>query len=170
MKKLFLLLMVTGLYTGITACAQAPSPGASVSETTASGVKISIDYSSPGVKGRKIFAPKSEKALQPYGEIWRTGANDITKLTFSKAVTLGGKSVAAGSYGLFAIPGEKEWTIIISKKSTGSGATYPEGEDLFRFKVTPKKAPMTERLVYKISKAGVITLTWETTEIDIPVK
>lgn len=162
--------MMAGMLTINTACGQPPSPPASVSETTTSGVKITIDYSSPGVKGRKIFADKSVKPLQPYGTIWRAGANDITMLEINKDVTLAGRPLKAGKYGLFAIPGPNEWTLIISKQWSGSGATYPEGEDLFRFKVKPKKAPFTERLVYKISKSGVVSLVWENTQVDFAIK
>jgi len=167
MKKL-LFVMMASFFPILMACAQVrPSPPAKVSETTTSGVKITVDYSSPGVKGRKIFGVTG---LQPYGTIWRTGANDITMLEVSKAVTLEGKALPAGKYGLFAIPGEKEWTLIISKKWSGQGSEYPEGQDLFRVKVIPKKAPFTERLVYKISKTGVVSLIWENTQVDFALK
>jgi hypothetical protein len=168
MKAKLLFILFAGIFSGFAACAQLrPSPAASVSETTTSGVKITIDYSQPGVKGRKIFGVTG---LQPYGTIWRAGANEITLLEVSKDAKLEGKPLPAGKYGLFAIPGANEWTIIVSKKWEGSGAEYPKGQDLFRVKVKPKKAPFTERLVYKISKSGVISLIWENTQVDFAVK
>jgi hypothetical protein len=164
-KRLLVLFLA---FFSLAACAQMrPSPPAKVSQITASGVKISIDYSQPGVKGRKIFGVTG---LQPYGQIWRAGANEITLLEVSKPVKLEGKPLPAGKYGLFAIPGANEWTIIVSKKWEGSGAEYPEGQDLFRVKVKPKKAPFTERLVYKISKTGVVSLLWENTQVDFTIK
>jgi len=72
---------------------------------------IEIVYSRPGVKGRTIFG-----GIVPYGQVWRTGANEATKITFSTPVKLEGKDIPAGTYGLFTIPGEDEWTVIISTK------------------------------------------------------
>jgi len=79
--------------------------------------KITIDYGRPGVKGRKIFGE-----LVPYGKVWRAGANSSTKITFEQSVNFGGKTVPAGTYGLFVIPTEKEWKIILNKDSQQWGA------------------------------------------------
>ena len=167
MKKL-LFVMMAGFFPILMACAQVrPSPPAKVSETTTSGVKISIDYSQPGVKGRKIFGVTG---LQPYGQVWRAGANEVTLLQVSRAVKLEGKALPAGKYGIYAIPGEKEWTLIISKAWEGQGSEYDKKDDLFRVVVKPLKAPFTERLIYKISKSGVVSLMWENTQVDFAVK
>ena len=94
---------------------------------------IEIVYSRPGVKDRTIFG-----GIVPYGQVWRTGANQATKITFSTPVKLEGTDIPAGTYALFTIPGEKEWTIIINKGATQWGAfQYNEKDDVARFKVTP---------------------------------
>jgi hypothetical protein len=86
-----------------------PSPDATVSQYV--GItKITVDYSSPGVKGRKIWGD-----LVPYGKIWRTGANEVTSITFSNPVKINGNELPAGNYGIHTIPGENEWEIIFSK-------------------------------------------------------
>ena len=98
--------MITGLFSAFTACAQRPSPPAKVSETTSAGVKITVDYSQPAVKGRTIG-----KEIAPFGQVWSTGANEATWMEVSKDVKVEGKALKAGKYGIWTIPGEKEWTI-----------------------------------------------------------
>ncbi len=166
MKRTILLLVITGLFSGFTACAQRPSPAAKVSQTTASGVKISIDYSQPGVKGRTIG-----KDIAPYGKVWRTGANEATVFEVSKNVKIQGKSLAAGKYSLYSIPGEKEWTIIINKTWNQSGSEYSQAEDVLRFVVKPvKSAAFTERMTFTISKAGLVSLIWGDHQVNFSVK
>ena len=113
MKKIFLLAVAT--YFFILSDAQQlttpqPSPTANIKQNFALS-SIEISYSRPGVKGRKIFGD-----LVPYGKVWRTGANNATTITFGEDVTIGGKKVPRGKYGLLTIPGESEWTFIISKQ------------------------------------------------------
>ena len=97
--------------------------------------KVSVKYSRPNIKGRSISAD-----LAPYGEVWRTGANDATVITFTDAVTLEGSPVAPGEYALFTIPGKDEWTIILNKESKQWGAySYKQTEDVLRFKVKTAK-------------------------------
>jgi len=97
--------------------------------------KVSVKYSRPNIKGRSISAD-----LAPYGEVWRTGANDATVITFTDAVTLEGNPVSAGEYALFTIPGKDEWTIILNKESKQWGAySYKQTEDVLRFKVKTAK-------------------------------
>jgi hypothetical protein len=108
-----------------------PSSTAMVTQTFGLG-KISLTYSRPDVKGRKIFG-----YMEPYGTVWRTGANSATVIKFSDDVTMEGKKIPAGEYGLFSIPGEKEWTIIISKQPNQWGAySYKESDDFVRFTVS----------------------------------
>ncbi len=96
---------------------------------------IEITYSRPSVKGRTIYG-----GIVPYGEVWRTGANASTKISFSTDVKLNGNAVPAGKYSLFTIPGEEEWTIIISKDTNSFGAFgYKPENDLVRFKAAPVK-------------------------------
>ena len=106
--------------------------------------KIDLVYSRPNVKGRKIFG-----GMEPYGTVWRTGANSATVIKFSDDVTMEGKKIPAGEYGLFSIPGENEWTIIISKQPNQWGAyTYKEADDFVRFTVkTEHLSALTETMM-----------------------
>ncbi len=93
--------------------------------------KVTVKYSRPNIKGRSISAD-----LAPYDEVWRTGANDATVITFTEAVTLEGNAVAPGEYALFTIPGKDEWTIILNKETKQWGSySYKQTEDVLRFKV-----------------------------------
>jgi len=98
---------------------------------------IEINYSRPSVKGRKIFG-----GLVPYGEVWRTGANNATKISFSTPVKINGTQLPAGSYELFSIPGEQEWTVIFHKPMSQWGAyTYDPKNDVARVTVKPIATP-----------------------------
>jgi len=130
---------------------------------------IEITYSRPSVKGRKIYG-----GLVPYGEVWRTGANASTKISFSTPVKLNGHEVPAGKYSLFTIPGEDEWTIIISKNTNSFGAFgYKPDEDLLRFKIAPKKLTDTSIETFVIEfnhirdDSAVLNLVWEKTIVPI---
>ena len=129
---------------------------------------VTVDYSSPGVKGRTIG-----KEIAPYGQVWRTGANAATKITFSKDVMLEGKPVKAGTYSLFTVPNENEWVIILNKTAEQWGAfKYEEVQDLLRVKVKPTTSKENnERFKIAITEkgkhAGVMTLLWG--NISVPV-
>jgi hypothetical protein len=127
---------------------------------------ISINYGSPSVKGRVIWGN-----LVPYGKVWRAGANEATTFTCDKAITVEGKTLAAGSYGFFVIPTENEWTIIFNKTAIQWGAyEYKEKADALRVMVKAKKTPaMNERLLYKVTASG-ISLLWENLEVPISIK
>src|SRR5438046_1969942 len=114
--------------------AKRPSPPAQAKATVA-GKTITINYSQPAVKGREIWGK-----LVPYGQVWRTGANETTTIEFSDDVTLEGKPVAKGRYALFTIPNEKEWTIIINKGIKWGAFTYKQDEDVLRVNVPAKKS------------------------------
>ena len=94
---------------------------------------VSVNYSRPNVRGREIFG-----GLVPYDKVWRTGANESTKIKFSDAVKVGGKDVPAGEYAFYTIPGKDEWTIILSKDTKGWGAyDYKQDTDAVRVQVKP---------------------------------
>jgi len=114
-----------------------PSPFAKVVQTVGL-TDITVDYSSPGVKGRKIWG-----AVVPYDQLWRAGANNPTKITFSRDVSIADKPVPAGSYAFFIIPTKGAWTVILNKKvdQAGTGRDYKQADDLLRLQVTPKPAP-----------------------------
>jgi hypothetical protein len=146
-----------------------PSPFAKVWQMVGL-TEITVDYSSPGVKGRKIWG-----GLVPYDQMWRAGANSATKVTFSKDVTFAGKPVPAGTYAFFVIPGKAEWTVILSKKAdqAGTGRDYKQDQDLLRVQVKPKPAPFRERLAYLVTdftddKAS-LDLEWEKLRLPIPL-
>lgn len=145
-----------------------PSPYATVKQTVGL-TDITIDYSSPGVKGREIWGK-----LVPYGELWRTGANKATKITFSKDVTINGENVPAGSYSLFTIPGKDEWTVILNKETElwGTGG-YKEENDLMRFNVKPETSSMMwERLHFVFTdftdSEATVNLFWK--KLNLPFK
>jgi tetratricopeptide (TPR) repeat protein len=138
-----------------------PSPTANVKQNFALS-SIEISYSRPGVKGRKVFGD-----LVPYGKVWRTGANNATTITFGEDVMVGGKKLPAGKYGLLTIPGENEWTVIISKQTTvTSPADYKQDQDVVRVNTKPEKIPFSiETFMINIdnikSNSCVIGLAWE---------
>ena len=175
MKKLFTMaLFATALMTGIHASAQAtedkskrPSPPAKVTEKIKSGVTISIDYSQPSVKGRTIG-----KDLEPMnGEVWRTGANEATVFETDKAVTIDGKKLPAGKYGLFTLFNGNDVTVIFNKTWKQWGAfKYKEADDALRIKTKViNESSSTEKMTFKISPAGVVTLLWGNKKVEFTV-
>ncbi|MGD0252710.1 MAG: DUF2911 domain-containing protein [Verrucomicrobiota bacterium] len=171
---LFALVFAGGLVFASRLSAQTPGvnfPAASPACTLKQRVgltDIEIVYSRPGVKNRAIFG-----GIVPYGQVWRTGANQATKVTFSTPVKLEGTDIPAGTYALFTIPGEKEWTIIINKGATQWGAfQYNEKDDVARFKVTPvMPAETIETFTIEFNRirdeSAVLNLVWEKTVVPI---
>jgi hypothetical protein len=131
---------------------------------------IEIDYSRPGVKNRIIFG-----GIVPYGQVWRTGANEATKISFSTAVKLEGHEIPAGTYALFTIPGESDWTIIISTNAAQWGAfQYNQKDDFVRFKVTPVTLMQNiETFAIEFNhirdESAVLELVWEKTVVPIHI-
>ena len=151
-----------------------PSPPASAACQFSDGKTIKIDYSSPRAKGRKIFGEASEKALVPYGQIWRTGANDATTLVTDTNVTVGGKAVPAGSYTIFTEPKADAWLLVISKKTGEWGTDYPgEKEDLLRVPMTVSKTSVpVENFTIAFDQAGskcTLRIEWENTRASVEI-
>jgi hypothetical protein len=122
---------------------------------------ITINYHRPAVGGREIWGK-----TVPYGKVWRAGANENTTITFSDGVTVEGKPLAAGTYGLHTIPDKDQWTIIFSKNATSWGSfSYDEKEDALRVNVKPHAAEAFEALTYTFDDvkpdSAVATLRWE---------
>ncbi len=146
-----------------------PSPNAKVSQFI--GVtEVTVDYSSPGVKNRKIWG-----GVVPYDKVWRAGANSPTKITFSKDVTIDGKPLAAGSYTFLVLPTPGRWTLIFNKDPKGVGVFgYNKADDVLRVDVKPQPAPMRERLAYLFSgfndAGGSLDLEWEKLRASLPIK
>ncbi|HWF02369.1 MAG TPA: DUF2911 domain-containing protein [Candidatus Angelobacter sp.] len=129
---------------------------------------ITINYHRPLVKGRKVWG-----GLVPYGEVWRAGANENTTIEFTDPVTVEGKPLAKGIYGLHMLPTENDWTIIFSKAATAWGSfTYNQSEDALRVTVKPHAADMKEALAYEVDDvtptSATITMRWE--KIAVPFK
>ena len=148
----------------------APSPACTLKQRVGL-TDFEIVYSRPSMKGRKIFG-----GLVAYGEVWRTGANNATKLTFNTPVKFNGHEIPAGTYGLFTIPGEKEWTIIINKNSGQWGAyRYDEKQDVVRFKVTPDKlAEQVETFTIDFNdlrdESATLYLVWDNVFVPIRIE
>jgi hypothetical protein len=147
-----------------------PSPPAKAECKLADGKTITIDYSSPRAKGRKIFG-----SLVPYGQVWRAGANEATTFVTSSDITVGGKAVPAGKYTIFTVPAEDKWTLVISKKTGEWGTAYPGPDnDLARvdMKVSKTSAPVENFTIAFDQSGGGCTLKmeWETTEASVDIK
>jgi tetratricopeptide (TPR) repeat protein len=126
---------------------------------------VTITYHRPQVNGRTIFGD-----VVPYDRVWRAGANDNTTIEFTDAVSIEGQSLAAGRYGLHAIPGKSEWTLIFSTNSTSWGSfSYDKKEDALRIRVKPTEIPMHDLLTYEFldlkPDAATIALEWERTMV-----
>lgn len=172
MKKLVvLMLLAIGSLGVFKASAQAdkskrPSPPDTVSATLKSGVKVTVAYSQPAVKGRTIGSD-----IAPYGKVWRTGANEATTIEFSKDVKVEGKALPAGKYSLYSIPGADEWVIIINKTAMQWGTVYEEGKDALRVTLkTGKSAAFAERLKFTIEPAGKVSFVWGDKLVAFTVK
>lgn len=130
---------------------------------------VEVDYSRPNKNGREIFG-----GLVPYGKLWRTGANAVTKIKFSRAVTLGGKEIPAGEYALFTIPTANEWTIILSKDAkVQSAADYKQENDAARITATPESIPIaieTFTIALNDVKGASATLDFFWDKTRVPVK
>ena len=135
---------------------------------------VKIDYSSPRAKGRKIFGTAAEQALVPYGEVWRTGANEATTLETDANVKVGGKPVPAGKYTIFTIPKPDEWMLVISKKTGEWGTDYPgEKEDLARVPMTGSKTSgPVENFTIAFDQGGskcTLRMEWADTRASVEI-
>jgi len=164
--------VVLGLAVMATSCmgqTNPPSTPAKADCKFADGKTITVNYSSPRMKGRKIFGE-----LVPYGKVWRAGANEATTFVADTNLTVGGKDVPAGSYTIFTLPNQDSWKLIISKKTGEWGVPYPgEGDDFARIdmKVSQLPSPL-ENFTISFDHAGgtcTMNLDWETTRASIVI-
>jgi len=174
MKNLRLFRLLTLLLTGVLwvsrtqaqdAAKEKPSPAATATGKIGKAT-VTVAYSSPAVKGRTVWG-----GLVPYGQVWRAGANEATTFTTDQPLAVEGKALPAGTYALFVLPTEKQWTIIFNKTAKQWGAfKYDEKQDALRVMATPRKAAsMAERLVYEVTPQGLI-LRWENQEVLVGLK
>ncbi|RZL30944.1 MAG: DUF2911 domain-containing protein [Pedobacter sp.] len=172
MKTMFksIALLFTAITISASAMAQDAQPKPSPAATVTGKIKaatITINYSSPAVKGRKIWG-----GLEAYDKVWRAGANEATTFETDKDIMVQGKALPAGKYSFFLIPKESgTWTAIFNKEPKQWGAyKYEEGKDALRVDVKTKALKATqERLVYKITKTG-FSLDWDKISVPVAIK
>jgi hypothetical protein len=155
---------------------------ASVMQRLGVDTDITIEYSRPGIKGRKVWGDLVPFGLAPGNKYskdkpfpWRAGANENTIIQFSKDVLIEGQKLPAGKYGLHMIPGEKEWIIIFSKNNSSWGSfAYNQDEDALRVTVVPAKAPLQEWLMYGFDdlagSSATAVLHWEQVKVPFKIK
>ncbi|HUR81512.1 MAG TPA: DUF2911 domain-containing protein [Thermoanaerobaculia bacterium] len=165
-------LLVLSLFLSVAAFAQHDaatpqkplSPKQQVEYKAGKKKKITIDYSAPSKRERVIFG-----GLVPYGQVWRTGANAATTLTTNADLMIGSLHVPAGTYTLYTIPGEKEWTLIVNKQTGQWGTEYDQKQDLGRVKLyvaSPLKTPVE---TFRIGIDKTLSFTWDTTKVWVPI-
>ena len=146
---------------------QRPSPAAQAQCRFSDGKAITTDYSSPRAKGRKIFG-----GLVPYGEVWRTGANDATTFVTTTNLTVEGKEIPAGSYTIFTIPAQDKWTLIINKKTGEWGIPYKyQSDELVRvsMQASSTSGPV-ENFTISFGQNGgscALQMSWENTQASV---
>ncbi len=146
-----------------------PSPPAKATCDLGGGKTITVDYSSPRMKGRKIFG-----GLVPFGEVWRAGANEATTFVTTSDLMVGGTHVPAGNYTIFTIPNKDKWTLIINKKTGEWGIPYKyESDELARvdMKVSATSAPV-ENFTIAFDKTGAgctLRMEWENTQASVDI-
>lgn len=144
------------------------SPNATVGQTI--GVtEVTIRYGRPSVRGRDIFG-----GLVPFGEVWRTGANEATTISFSTPVHIEGQALDAGTYGFFTIPGPDQWTLIFNETAEQWGAyNYDAGQDALRVQVTPQSASAQELLTFSFHNvtdtSATAALRWAETRVPFEI-
>lgn len=172
MKKFLSLALTVFITCSMSAQIQTPaaSPAASLTQTVGL-TKISMDYSRPSMRGRKIFG-----GILPYGTIWRTGANSTTKFSTDKAITLGGKELKAGTYSLYTIPGENEWEVIFYTDDSNPLLTeFDDSKIALRTMAEAQQLPMNiETFTITIddvtADGATLGLMWENQYVGVPFK
>ncbi|MDX2250588.1 MAG: DUF2911 domain-containing protein [Bacteroidia bacterium] len=149
-----------------------PAGTASLSQ---GGLDVSLTYSRPFKKGRLVFGPEAEGALQPYGKYWRLGANEATEITFSKAVKFAGKPVAAGQYVIYAVPGESTWTFGLNTELGRWGyAEVDHGKDVLTVEVPSTTLPeIVEQLTLDFTGQDSVlflNMKWDQTHVAVPIE
>ena len=129
------------------------------------GVAVVVEYGRPNVNGREIWG-----ALVPWDKVWRTGANEATTISFDQDVTVAGEALAAGTYGLFTVPGKSEWTLIFNRMADQWGSSkYDKAQDALRITATSKSHGMVESLDFVIESNDLV-LRWEKLALAVPIQ
>jgi hypothetical protein len=147
-----------------------------VAETNANGFSAKVEYCQPAKKGRIIFGALTsvQKALCPYGEVWRTGANEATLITFGQDVMIAGKPLKKGTYSLWTVPDPATWTVVFNSETGQWGTQYDRAKDALRVDVptgTNAKEEELLKISFKDQPDGAdMILEWDTTQIVVPIK
>jgi hypothetical protein len=171
-KRIIFLTSLLLTFTVLAACqdkSKRPSPPAEARCKVSDGKTVTINYSSPRAKGRKIFGE-----LVPYGQVWRTGANEATTFVTDANLNVGGKDIPAGSYTIFTIPNADKWTLIVNKKTGEWGIPYKyEADELARvdMKVSQTPSPVENFTIVFDQKGNSCTLNikWENTQASVDI-
>jgi hypothetical protein len=166
MRKAAILTLCTFLATAALTAAEAKKPLSppAKAEATLKGKAVTIDYSAPSKRGRTIMGE-----LVPYGQVWRAGANAATTLTSAVDLMIGTLHVPAGTYTLYAIPAEKEWTLIVNKQTGQWGTKYDEAQDLGRTKMRVAKLDKPVETFRIAIDDKTLSMTWDDTKAWVPV-
>lgn len=151
------------------ALAQQPLSPPATATATINGKKLTIAYSAPSIRGRKIMG-----GLVPYGQVWRTGADNATTFQTDADLDLGGLKVPKGTYTIYTLPGAAEWQLIVNKQTGQWGTEYHQPQDLGRVKMALGQTPApVEKLKIELLSAsgnkGLLKMTWERTEVSVPI-
>ena len=167
MTKIFktYLIAMAILFSIVVEAQKKPVSPSAKAEGKCGAASVTIEYSQPSAKGRKIMG-----GLVPFGEVWRTGANKTTTFTASAPVKMEGQDLAAGTYALFTLPGESEWTIIINKSIEWGAFSYKQGDDVLRVKVKPSKTDTFVETFNITVENDQVILKWENTQVAFKVK
>jgi Protein of unknown function (DUF2911) len=171
-KQIVFLTSLFLTFTLLAACqdkSKKPSPPAQAQCKLSDGKTITVNYSSPRAKGRKIFGD-----LVPYGQVWRTGANEATTFVTDANLSVGGKDVSAGSYTIFTVPNPDNWTLIINKKNGEWGIPYKyEADELARVDMKVSKTPSpVENFTISLDQKGnscTLNISWENTQASVDI-
>ena len=166
--SLFVLAGLVVAFLGLRAWTKSHSPAHTI-VWDQEGLAIKLDYSSPSKKGRVIFGK-----LVPYGEVWRTGANEATVIEFSQPVTVAGKALPAGKYSLWSIPTPSNWTFVFNEETGQWGTSYNAQRDVLRVAVPAARATTpSEQLDIRFEQAQAgtdLVVRWENTQVSLPIR
>ncbi len=170
MKKIFFPIVCLSIAMASTAQLKMPAPSPTQNIRQDFGMSsVELIYSRPAMKGRKVFGD-----LVPWNKVWRTGANNATRLKFNDDVMIGGQALKAGEYALYTVPGENEWEIIINKGSANWGTNYKMEDDVFRVKVKPAKLneaveTFTMQFANVKPNSTDLQIMWDRTAVSVPI-
>ena len=169
-----LAVVVIGIFLYLNGRARTLSPPGEES-LTSGGMTVSVKYNRPSVRGRLIFGPRDQDALQPFGEYWRLGANEATEVTFNRDILFNGSPVKAGTYRMYAIPGADNFEVVLNTETGQSGSSQPaEENDVLRTKVrTQKTGSAVEQFTISLAPEGQgmqMIFEWSDTRFVVPLR